>query len=119
MAASRHIRSVLIVAPATILSSWLSHLKEWSPGLRRFLIHKSHEENRVLTEKLLREVESWIHTARSECWYEAIDEEDLPENDRKQDEDMFNKFCGTGYVFVTTFENIRRNIDLYVSHRWD
>ena len=32
---------------------------------------------------------------------------------------MFNKFCGTGYVFVTTFENIRRNIDLYVSHRWD
>lgn len=119
MAASRHIRSVLIVAPATILSSWLSHLKQWAPGLRRLLIHKSHEENRVLTEKLLREVESWIHTARSECWYEAIDEEDLPDDGKKQEEEIFNKFCGTGYVFVTTFENIRRNVDLYVSHRWD
>jgi DNA excision repair protein ERCC-6 len=27
-------------------------------------------------------------------------------------------FCGTGYAIVTTYENVRRHIDVYAAHQW-
>ena len=128
LAACRHIKSVLIVVPATILSSWLSHLKIWAPGLRRILIHKSHDSSHVISKSLLNDLNRWLQTCRQECWYEAIDEQDLKQehdnnhhhnnNNHHKDQDKWNKFCGTGYAVVTTYENLRRNADVYISNRW-
>ena len=42
---------------------------------------------------------------------EAIDEQDFLENDA-------DTFCGTGYSFVTTYESIRRDPDVWLQHDW-
>ena len=67
----------------------------------------------------------WLQTCRQEYWYEAIDEQDLKQehinnhnNNNHKDHDKWNKFCGTGYAAVTTYENLRRNTNVYISNRW-
>ena len=115
MASSRKIRSVLIIAPATLLMHWLNELAKWAPGFRRVLIHKSAERagegNRHITTRLLLNLDKWLAQVRAERVNEPIDEKDLTENDP-------DSFCGTGYVVLTTFENIRRSTDVWVGHKW-
>ncbi|OEU20833.1 SNF2_N-domain-containing protein [Fragilariopsis cylindrus CCMP1102] len=82
MAASRKLKAILIISPATLLQHWLKEMKRWAPGVRRFLIHQSGDT---------------LSTTRQ------LDP---------------STFCGTAYVFVTTFENVRRNEDIYMNHRW-
>jgi DNA excision repair protein ERCC-6 len=114
LAASRKLRSVLIVAPATMLQHWLNELAKWAPGLRRVLIHASGENDgssRTMTPNLLRSLAKWLKRARSDRLNEAIDEEDWETMEH-------HSFCGTGYAVVTTYENLRRNIDTYTEHPW-
>jgi len=115
MAASRKLRSILIVAPATILMHWLSELSKWAPGLRRILIHQSAERkgesNRAVSRRLLLNLDKWLALARADRINEPIDEKDLLENGA-------DSFCGTGYVVLTTFENIRRSSDVWQQHKW-
>lgn len=114
MAASRKIKSILIIAPATMLQHWLSELSIWAPGLRRILIHKSGESDgssRNITLNLLRNLDKWLRTVRANRVNEAIDEEDFDEFDA-------DSFCGTGYVVVTTYESIRRSPDIWTGHNW-
>lgn len=115
MALSRKLRSILIIAPATMLMHWVNELKIWAPGLRRILIHKSVERpgdpKRVVTKNLLIKLDKWLTQARADRVNEAIDKRDLEENGD-------DSFCGTGYVVITTFENIRRSSDIWVGHKW-
>jgi DNA excision repair protein ERCC-6 len=109
-------RSVLIIAPATILVHWLSELETWAPGLRRILVHKSGEKgdnisSRSISRHMLRKLDKWLDRSRAERMYEPIDEKDLCENDP-------NSFVGTGIAVLTTFEGIRRSTDDWVSHNW-
>lgn len=133
-ASSRKLKSVLIVAPATMLQHWLSELAGmfkvlrsllrillshlcfplvWAPGIRRILIHTSGGEvdglNRCISTQLLRKLAKWLKQARANRVNEPIDEEDWEALDP-------HSFCGTGYAIVTTYENLRRNSDIYISH---
>ena len=94
LVASRKLRSVLVIAPATMLSHWLRELSKWAPGLRRILMHKSGERggeinSRNISRRLLGSLEKWLNRARSDRLYEPIDEKDLLEFGP-------NSFCGTG-----------------------
>jgi DNA excision repair protein ERCC-6 len=114
MALGRKVSSILIVCPATMLQHWLSELSTWAPGLRRVLIHQSGEVDgmsRTISPKLLRTLDKWLRRARADRVNEPIDEEDL----ENMDEDSF---CGTGYVVITTFENVRRSPDIWTAHNW-
>lgn len=114
LVASRKLRTVLIVAPATMLQHWLKELAVWAPGLRRILIHQSGETDgltRTMTPQLLRSLDKWLKEARTDRLYEAIDDED-------RQAFAPHSFCGTGYAIITTYENVRRNVDLYTSHQW-
>ena len=114
-AACRKIKSILIVAPATILQHWLTELSIWAPGLRRILIHTSggslDKFDRTISYQLLQKLQKWIQKCRSNRINEAIDDEDWTTMEP-------HSFCGTGYVVVTTYENLRRNADIYTSHDW-
>jgi DNA excision repair protein ERCC-6 len=114
MAASRKLDSVLVIGPATILQHWLTELSTWAPGLRRILIHQSGETDglpRTVTTKLLKSLDNWLRSVRADRLNEAIDEEDFETFDEAS-------FCGTGYVVVTTYENIRRTPDTWTAHNW-
>ena len=97
-----------------MLQHWLNELATWAPGLRRILIHPSGDSNgisRVVSPKLLRQLHKWLKKCRTDRVNEAIDEQDW--------ETMENhSFCGTGYVVITTYENLRRNIEIYSTHPW-
>jgi len=115
MAANRKLKCSLIICPATVLQHWLKELSIWAPGLRRILCHHSGETDglaRNVTPKMLEHMSAWLRQSRSMYLNEAIDEKDLEE---------FNPdiFVGTGYVFVTTYENIRRCPDVWISHKWN
>ena len=114
MAANRYLDSVLIIAPATMLSHWLSELAVWAPGLRRIMVHRSGESDgvsRVVSKGMLRSLQKWLKRARADRVNEAIDEKDF-------DEQGADAFCGTGYVIVTTYESIRRSPDVWINHEW-
>ena len=120
MAASRRLKSILVIAPATILQHWLSELKVWAPGIRRILIHQSAEgggngaplsSKRAISTNLLRNVDSWLKESRRHRLFEAIDEDDYNRRDP-------SSFCGTAYAFVTTYENVRRYPDIWTQHPW-
>jgi DNA excision repair protein ERCC-6 len=114
-ASSRKLKSVLIVAPASILQHWLTELSLWAPGLRRILIHTSGGSidgfDRTMSRQLLRKLSLWLSKSRINRVNEAIDDEDWATLEP-------HSFCGTGYVVVTTYENLRRNADIYSSHDW-
>ncbi|KAL3917622.1 MAG: hypothetical protein SGILL_004626 [Bacillariaceae sp.] len=120
MAASRKIRSVLIIAPATMLQHWLQEMAKWAPGIRRLLIHSSGDSNagpflsmgrsNITTQKLTA-TDEWLKDCRRNRLFEIIDEDDLKTRDASE-------FCGTAYAFVTTFENVRRNEEIWARHRW-
>ena len=120
MAASRKLKSILIIAPATMLQHWLNEMKTWAPGIRRILIHQSAETGGTpfglakranVSSALLRNMEDWLKDCRRHRLFEPIDEDDY--EDRGP-----NSFCGTGYALVTTYENVRRNPDVWTGHRW-
>lgn len=114
MALNRIIDSILIVAPATMLSHWLRELEIWAPGLRRILIHRSGESDgvsRVVSRRMLNSLKKWLKNSRSDRVNEPIDEADYNENAE-------HSFCGTGYVIVTTYESIRRSTDDWTNHSW-
>lgn len=111
MASSRKLKSVLIIAPATLLSHWLTELSIWAPGLRRILLHNSGEYNRTPSRALFKRLDSWLNNARADRVNEPIDERDLEEQDP-------NLFIGTGYVVLTTYENIRRQAETWIAHKW-
>lgn len=114
MARNRIIDSILIVAPATMLSHWLRELEIWAPGLRRILIHRSGESDgvsRVVSRRMLNSLKKWLKNSRSDRVNEPIDEADYNENAE-------HSFCGTGYVIVTTYESIRRSTDDWTNHSW-
>lgn len=114
LAASRKLRSAVIVAPATMLQHWLSELRLWAPGLRRILVHTSGENDgssRAISPELLVALAKWLKRARSDRLNEAIDTQDWETMEP-------HSFCGTGYCIVTTYENLRRNVDVYVDHPW-
>lgn len=114
MTASRKLKSVLVVCPGTMMSHWLSELAKWAPGLRRVLIHSSGEVDglsRSVSPQLLRGLDKWLRQARADRVNEAIDEEDFDMYDE-------NRFCGTGYAVITTYENLRRTPDTWVAHNW-
>lgn len=80
-------------------------------------MHKSGERgresnSRSVSRRLLSNLDKWLGHARADRIYEAIDDNDLLENGA-------NSFCGTGYVVLTTFENIRRATDIWIGHKWD
>ena len=114
LTANRKLKSVLVIAPATVLQHWLTELSVWAPGLRRVVVHASGEADgasRSITPQLLRRLSEWLKHARNDRLYEAIDEEDrrtMPAH----------SFPGTGYVILTTYENVRRNPELYIAHPW-
>lgn len=115
MTASRKLKSILIISPATMLQHWLKELSIWAPGIRRILIHQSGEgaygDKRNISDALLRRTHQWLKKNRSTRLFEAIDEEDYETRDP-------SSFCGTGYAFLTTYENVRRNSDIWTNHRW-
>lgn len=118
MAASRKLKSILVIAPATMLQHWLTELNVWAPGIRRIMIHQSAEaggpllsSKRKISPALLRNVDSWLKDSRRHRLFEAIDEDDYNCRDP-------SSFCGTGYAFVTTYENLRRNPDVWIAHPW-
>ena len=86
MAASRLLKSVLIVCPATMLRHWLQELAIWAPALRRILIHKSGETDgasRNLSAGMLKAMNQWLKQARADRVYEPMDEQDFIDNDRR------------------------------------
>lgn len=92
----------------------MKELSIWSPGLRRILIHPSGEsdgESRSISFQLLRKLAKWLKQARGDRVNEAIDEKDWETMEP-------HSFCGTGYAIVTTYENLRRNADIYKEHPW-
>jgi hypothetical protein len=88
-------------------------LKVWAPGLRRILIHTSGGEvdgvSRNISTQLLCRLEKWLKQARSNRVNEPIDGDDWAALEP-------HSFCGTGYAIVTTYENLRRNADIYAGH---
>ena len=100
------IKSVLIVAPGTLLEHWMRELAIWAPGLRRILARSSQPPSTNVLHK-------WLQHARRERWNEALDDEDWEEH---------QSWCGTGYCVVTTYEQLRRNADSYgrgrSQHTW-
>ena len=117
MAASRKLKSILVIAPATMLQHWLNEVKVWAPGLRRILIHQSADDSsftyakRTISHGLLQNLDEWLKDCRRSRLFEAIDEADYESRDP-------SSFCGTGYIVVTTYENVRRFADVWTSHRW-
>ena len=114
LAINRIVDSVLIIAPATMLSHWLRELEVWAPGLRRILIHRSGESDgvsRVISRGMLRSLKKWLINARADRVNEPIDDADYNQNEE-------HSFCGTGYVVVTTYESIRRSTDDWTNHNW-
>lgn len=114
LAASRMLKSVLLVVPATMLQHWLTELARWAPGLRRILIHPSAENDgvsRTITDNTLSGLSRWLKRSRRERLYEAIDDEDI-ENQGQ------HAFVGCGYVVITTYANLRQNTDVYMRHAW-
>jgi DNA excision repair protein ERCC-6 len=124
--ASRRLKSVLVVAPATMLQHWLRELATWAPGLRRILIHASNNgaamnkssnctthspPEKALTANMLRQLSHWLKNVRADRVNEMIDEDDLSTLPT-------HSFCGTGFVVVTTYENLRRHGDVYTQHPW-
>lgn len=114
--ASRKLKSVLVVSPATMLQHWLREIAIWAPGLRRILVHSSsggrdevHPES--LTPSMLQKLTRWLKSSRIDRVNEMIDEEDLETHPP-------HSFCGTGFVVVTTYENLRRNRETYTNHKW-
>jgi DNA excision repair protein ERCC-6 len=97
------------------MQHWLKELAKWAPGLRRILIHQSGDDSRggsrTITTALLRNLDQWLKHSRRNRLFEAIDEEDLDTRD-------LSSFCGTGYACITTYENIRRNPDIWTNHNW-
>ena len=59
--ASRKIKSVLIVAPGTLLEHWMREVAIWAPGLRRILARSSQPPS---TNAL----HEWLQHARRERW---------------------------------------------------
>jgi DNA excision repair protein ERCC-6 len=121
MVASRKLKSILVISPATMLQHWLQELAKWAPGIRRFLIHQSGDSQSGpftsqgrsnVTSQQLAAVEDWLKRSRQNRLFEIIDEEDLETRDPAS-------FCGTGYAFVTTFENVRRNEEVWTRHKWN
>lgn len=101
-----------------MLQHWLSEMKTWAPGIRRILIHQSAEaggpllsSKRTISSALLRNIDAWLKDSRKHRLFEAIDEDDYNSRDP-------SSFCGTAYAFVTTYENIRRNPDIWTMHPW-
>ena len=124
MAASRKVRAVLIISPATMLRHWLSELAIWAPGLRRILLHSSGDTSgssldvagRSIANQgpaILRNLRKWLKRARRDRVYERIDHCDGSDEDEEE-----GHFCGTGYAIITTYEHVRRNQDMYVDHPW-
>jgi DNA excision repair protein ERCC-6 len=125
MAASRKIKSILIICPATMLQHWLKEMAKWAPGIRRILIHQSGDVQASsqhvpsgatsgrsnITTQQLAAMEQWLKESRRIRLFEMIDEDDLESRNP-------SSFCGTAYAFVTTFENLRRNEEVWVKHRW-
>ena len=114
MASSRKCRSILVISPATMLQHWLKELAKWAPGLRRVLMHQSGEVDgvsRSVTPHMLQGLKTWLRKSRRNRLFEAIDEEDWETRDP-------SSFCGTGYVCVTTYENVRRCPDVWTNHEW-
>ncbi|GKY94165.1 hypothetical protein MPSEU_000382600 [Mayamaea pseudoterrestris] len=114
LAAARKLKSVLIVAPATMLQHWLNELAIWAPGLRRILIHQSGENDgvsRSISPQMLNAFAAWLQRCRADRLYELIDEQDHETMDP-------HSFCGTGYAVITTYENLRRNPTIYEEHDW-
>jgi DNA excision repair protein ERCC-6 len=117
MASSRKLKSILIISPATMLQHWLSEMAIWAPGIRRILIHSSADQHefsnvsRKISPSMLRGANDWLQKARSQRLFEPIDSLDLQERDP-------NSFCGTAYAFVTTYENVRRNSEVWINHKW-
>jgi DNA excision repair protein ERCC-6 len=114
LGASRKLKSVLVIAPATMLQHWLNELAIWAPGLRRVLIHPSGEVDgisRKVSADLLHTLATWLRQVRRDRVNEAIDDEDWETAEP-------HSFCGTGYVVVTTYENIRRNPEIWTRHDW-
>jgi DNA excision repair protein ERCC-6 len=124
MTASRKVKSILIISPATMLQHWLKEMAKWAPGVRRILIHQSGDTpsthpsllhntmgQRKITTQHLNDASQWLKTSRRNRLFEIIDEADLDTRDP-------SSFCGTAYAFVTTFENVRRNEDIWTNHRW-
>lgn len=66
---------------------------------------------RSISNQLLRKLAKWVRQARTNRVNEAIDENDWNTLDP-------HSFCGTGYAIVTTYENLRRNSDIYSAHEW-
>jgi DNA excision repair protein ERCC-6 len=97
-----------------MLQHWLKELAVWAPGLRRVLIHQSageKESRRSISRQLLQSLCKWLERVRADRVNECIDEEDRLSM-------APHSFCGTGYVIVTTYENVRRNPDIYIQHSW-
>jgi DNA excision repair protein ERCC-6 len=94
---------------------WLKEMAKWAPGLRRILIHKSADSTdgytRAVSSALLSSLDKWLKRSRRTRLFEAIDEDDLESRDSAS-------FCGTGYVCVTTYENVRRNPEIWINHNW-
>ena len=112
--ANRKIKSVLLVVPATMLQHWLKELSVWAPGLRRIILHSSGEvdgRSRSVTPQLLKKLSKWGQQARKDRLYEAIDEQDEASQPP-------HSFCGSGYAVLTTYENVRRNPDVFCNHNW-
>jgi DNA excision repair protein ERCC-6 len=115
MASSRKLKSVLVISPATMLQHWLKEMAKWAPGLRRILIHQSGEGNtgmrRTISASMLNDADEWLKGCRRTRLFEAIDDHDLETRDPAS-------FCGTAYAFFTTYENVRRNPEIWTNHRW-
>ncbi len=97
-----------------MLQHWLNELATWAPGIRRIVIHSSGEldgESRNISSGFLRKLDQWLKRVRVDRVNEAIDAED-------RDSMEPHSFCGTGYAIVTTYENVRRNADIYANHNW-
>ena len=73
------------------------------------LLHNTGQ--RKISTQRLEDIAKWLKKSRRSRLYEIIDEEDLETRDP-------SSFCGTAYAFVTTFENVRRNEDIWTNHRW-
>lgn len=116
-AASRKLKSILIMAPATMLQHWLNELAIWAPGLRRVLVHQSSNTNdsstspTKISKQLLQYLDKWLFKCRKNRVNEPIDEDDINTTPS-------HTFCGTGYVIITTYENVRRYSDIYTTHEW-
>ena len=95
----------------------MNELAVWSPGLRRILIHNSATDSyvREASLSLFKSLDVWLKRERKQRRNEPFDEEDLDDDN----EEYQDTFCGTGYVLVTTYENIRRSADVWTQHNWN